>query len=65
MRQKEATCPSCGKRGRFTHSGTQHWPQAVAPAHNLPPVIHLWTCPHCPSTLSEVALFPDSRPVPV
>ncbi len=64
MRQKEATCPSCGKHGRFTHSGVQHWPQAVAAAHNLPPVIHLWTCPHCHSTLSEVVLFPANRPVP-
>jgi transcription elongation factor Elf1 len=63
MQTRYATCPSCGHQGRFRCNGKQHWPREVAAKHGLPPVITLWTCPHCLSTVSEVALLPAGRPV--
>ena len=53
-----AICPSCRQPGEFQDSGQQRWPRAVAAAHGLPPVITLWTCPHCGTTVCETDLRP-------
>lgn len=58
----QAHCPSCQtKYSVFILAGQQHWPPAVAAAHNLPEHINLWTCAHCKSTLSECALETPTR----
>jgi transposase-like protein len=50
---REGRCPSCGKKSHFVYSGEQHWPLRVAQAAGISPVVQLWTCKNCHSTLSE------------
>ena len=54
--QREGCCPSCGECGTFTYAGEQRWPPQVAEATGLPPVINLWSCDNCSSTISETDL---------
>jgi hypothetical protein len=56
--RKLAMCPTCNFRGEFELLGEQHWPPEVAGKLGLPPVIRLWSCPHCMSTISEPDLLP-------
>lgn len=53
---RQGQCPSCGKHTSFTYSGEQHWPLRVAQAAGISPVVQLWTCKSCNSTLSETNL---------
>lgn len=55
-----AVCPSCKQRGHFFHAGDQKVPERVAKKMGLDePVIPLWHCPNCKSTISE----PDLKDV--
>jgi hypothetical protein len=46
-------CPSCGQLAEFTYLGAQRWPQRLVELTGMPPVIHLWICGHCHTTVSE------------
>jgi hypothetical protein len=48
-----ARCPSCGRHSVFVYGGEQRWPAKVAIAAGIPPVIGLWHCSKCQSTISE------------
>lgn len=48
-----ACCPSCQKRSRFQFAGEQRWPQRVAQAAGIEPVVRLWNCDRCHTTISE------------
>ncbi len=50
---RHATCPSCGCETNFSHAGEQHWPVPVAQAVGVDPIVQLWNCQGCHSTLSE------------
>ena len=52
----EAFCPSCGQRRLFDFAGEQHWPEKVAEVAGIEPVVRLWHCRTCNSTLSECDL---------
>ncbi len=51
--ERQAHCPSCGQITSFSYSGVQHWPQRVAQAAGIDPVVRLWNCQNCQSTISE------------
>lgn len=53
---REGRCPSCEKCTSFTYAGEQHWPLRAAQAAGISPVVQLWTCNKCHSTLSESSL---------
>lgn len=55
---RRAICPTCHRKGAFTFSGTQQWPEVVASSVGMPRVLTLWTCPHCHTTLSDLELLP-------
>ncbi|NWG17484.1 MAG: hypothetical protein HXY41_12695 [Chloroflexi bacterium] len=48
-------CPTCAQVVRFTFVGEQHWPPQVAKAAGLGPLVHLWVCSNCQTTLTETA----------
>lgn len=48
-----ARCPSCGRVSQFRQIGAQEWPEAVARQAGLPPVVRLYLCGVCQSTISE------------
>jgi hypothetical protein len=52
-----AICPSCQSKGRFVWLGEQRWPEAVARKLGVPNPVGLWSCPHCHTTVSEIALI--------
>lgn len=45
-------CPSCGVRSTLRYCGTQKFPLHVALAAGLAPVLHLYTCDACGTTVS-------------
>jgi transcription elongation factor Elf1 len=49
---KKAVCPSCNQEATFTCIGHQHWPDNVARALDMNPVIALWRCSNCRSTVT-------------
>jgi hypothetical protein len=51
-----AVCPSCQKTACFHFIGNQHWPSDVAEAASLEPVIAIWRCNQCQSSLLETNL---------
>jgi len=54
---REAGCPTCGRRTRFSFQGEQRWPQRVAEAAGLAsPIIRLWNCHACNTTVCEHSL---------
>jgi hypothetical protein len=55
-----AICPSCRHQGYFAWLGDQRWPEAVAQRLGVPSVVSLWSCPHCSTTVSELALVEPS-----
>jgi hypothetical protein len=55
-----ATCPSCRRQGYFVWLGDQCWPEPVARRLGVPSVMSLWSCPHCSTTVSELALIEPS-----
>ena len=54
--QRQAICPSCHTRNWFVYAGEQHWPLKVAQSIGIDPVIPLWHCDGCNSTVSECEL---------
>lgn len=53
-----AVCPSCKRRGDFTHTGDQRVPAHIAQKMGLSENhIPLWHCPNCNSTISEPELL--------
>ena len=54
LRQRE--CPSCHQCADFTYVGEQRWPAALARQYNVSPVMSLWICGNCRSTLGEPSL---------
>jgi uncharacterized protein with PIN domain len=55
-REQQAYCPSCNQRTMFSYAGEQRWPVKVAEAVGIEPVVRLWHCQKCNSTLSECDL---------
>jgi hypothetical protein len=53
--QRPGVCPSCGQSTQFRLVGSQRWPQAVVEATGLGPLVNLWTCVQCRTTLTETA----------
>jgi hypothetical protein len=53
---REAGCPTCQERTRFSFRGEQRWPLRVAQALGIEPVVRLWNCHNCNTTVSEDAL---------
>lgn len=51
--ERKARCPSCGQQTQFSYSGVQRWPKRVAEAAGINPVVYLWNCQSCQSTISE------------
>ncbi|MAS36975.1 MAG: hypothetical protein CL610_23425 [Anaerolineaceae bacterium] len=51
-----ALCPTCQTRTRFSYAGEQRWPRHVAEAAGLEPVVRLWHCQRCRTTISECDL---------
>jgi hypothetical protein len=51
-----ASCPSCGKEAKFHYIGEQKWPVRIARAAGFPPILKLWLCSQCESTISEPSL---------
>ena len=52
-------CPTCGQYTPFSFLGEQHWPPRVVEATGIGPVVHLWSCGNCQTTLTET--YVDSR----
>jgi hypothetical protein len=50
---REGYCPSCGQPSHFIYLGEQRWPEKVAAALGLSPVMLQWSCQICHTTLSE------------
>lgn len=54
--ERRGYCPSCDQQAIFSFAGEQHWPQQVAEAVGVEPVVRLWHCHGCNSTISEAEL---------
>jgi ribosomal protein S27AE len=52
FRDKHVICPSCGQRTVFRFAGEQHWPAEITQVAGIDPVIRLWHCGGCHTTLS-------------
>jgi hypothetical protein len=50
---RSGCCPSCGHQTQFNYLGEQRWPERVAKAAGISPVVRLWDCQQCHSTISE------------
>jgi hypothetical protein len=46
-----ARCPNCDTRSQFVYMGEQHWPERVAKASGMTPLVHLWQCENCHTTI--------------
>jgi hypothetical protein len=57
-----ATCPTCMSSVEFILLGEQTWPADIAEKLGLPPIITLWSCSHCLTTVSEPDLLPYQTP---
>jgi hypothetical protein len=51
--ERTARCPTCDNRTQFSYAGEQHWPLKVAQAVGIDPVVRLWHCGCCHTTVSE------------
>lgn len=50
-------CEACGATEGFEYLGEQRWPQAVAEVMGISPLVTLWQCPACGTTITmDVAL---------
>ncbi|MGB1285590.1 MAG: hypothetical protein ACPG7F_03565 [Aggregatilineales bacterium] len=58
--QFDAQCPTCQQMGVFVLLGVQEWETAVAERAGLPAEIALYTCPHCQTTVSHLALLEEN-----
>jgi hypothetical protein len=55
LKTRVGVCPTCGHSTEFTFIGEQHWPPRVVEATGLGPVVQLWMCGTCQTTLTETA----------
>lgn len=55
LKTRRGQCPTCGQYARFTLIGQQQWPLRVVAATGVGPVVHLWMCGQCQTTLTETA----------
>jgi hypothetical protein len=46
-------CPTCRQETRFQYLGEQRYPERVAQKLNINPVVMLWRCENCHTTMSE------------
>jgi hypothetical protein len=46
-----ARCPTCDAHTTFIYLGEQHYPERVARAAGMTPVVHVWRCHDCQTTL--------------
>ncbi len=53
VKSRIQVCPTCGQVSQFSFLGEQRWPPHVVEATGLGPVVHLWVCGHCQTTLTE------------
>lgn len=51
-----AVCPSCNGTVTFTHIGDQHWPEHIVRARGIAPVMSLWVCGQCDTTVTGATL---------
>ncbi len=56
LEARVASCPTCQTRTRFSYAGEQHWPERVVRATGIAPVVRLWHCGRCRTTVSEYEL---------
>lgn len=50
---RQGYCPTCEQQSEFTFLGEQRWPPHVAAKLGLSPVVILWSCNNCHTTLTE------------
>lgn len=50
---RQGYCPTCEQETEFTFLGEQRWPPQVAARLGLAPVVKLWSCCCCNTTLTE------------
>lgn len=55
-RMTHHACPSCRRTEGFVYIGSQVWPEAVARRLNCDPVVSLWRCEACLTTVSSMEL---------
>jgi hypothetical protein len=53
------TCPTCHQDTQFAFVGEQHWPPRVAEKLGMSPLVHLWSCGHCHTTITEPAVMQE------
>lgn len=46
-----ARCPTCDTHSSFQYLGTQRYPERVAKAAGMTPVVHTWMCDNCHTTI--------------
>jgi hypothetical protein len=51
--EREVYCESCHGIMGFIYIGEQHWPLKVAEAIGIAPVVQVWECSHCHTTVLE------------
>jgi hypothetical protein len=54
--QRKGRCPTCGHDVAFHYCGEQRWPAHIAKAAGVDPVVRLWSCNTCNSTISEQSI---------
>jgi len=59
LKMRVGLCPTCGEYTQFNFLGEQHWPPRVVEATGMGPVVHLWLCGSCQTTLTET--YMDSQ----
>lgn len=45
-------CDFCGQHTTFTYLGEQYWPEKVAARMGISPVVRLWDCSTCKTTVT-------------
>ncbi|GAB4516786.1 MAG: hypothetical protein OHK0046_22700 [Anaerolineae bacterium] len=46
-------CENCGNEDVFEYLGEQRWPERVAAALGIDPVVSVWRCRHCHTTITH------------
>ena len=54
-----AKCPCCNQMGDFMLLGIQEWDADAAADADLPPIMALYTCPNCDTTISHLSLVAE------
>jgi len=51
-------CPSCHAKTPFDLKGVQRWDAEIAAQLNVPPIMTVWQCRNCDTTLMEPSIIP-------